>query len=86
MIPPLGAFLLALLYLTVYPLFSRVPAVVFWSMCAALVLGSLVGAAGLIREVRRERVRGRAVAWLAAGAGIELLCTWIALGMIVPWL
>ena len=86
MVPPLVAFLLALLYLTVYPLFSRVPAAVFWIVCALLVAGCILGATGILREVRRERVRGRAVAWLVAATGIELLCTWITLGMLIPWL
>jgi uncharacterized membrane protein YecN with MAPEG domain len=86
MAPPLGAFLLALVYLTVYPLFSRVPPLVFWILCAVLVAGSVLGAAGILREVRRERIRGRAIAWLVAATGIELLCTWITLGLLIPWL
>jgi ABC-type microcin C transport system permease subunit YejE len=85
-VPPLAAFLITLAYLTVYPMLSRVPAPLFWTTVTILLLGTILGAIALIRVVRRERVRGRALGWLAAAIAIELLCARMFLGLTFPWI
>jgi uncharacterized membrane protein YecN with MAPEG domain len=85
-VPPLVVFVLALLYLTVYPLLARVPVALFWIVVLILLAGSVLGAIAIVRAVRRERPRGRALGWLAAAIAIELVCARICLGLILPWL
>lgn len=83
---PFAAFLVALAYLTLYPLFTRVPPWLFWSIAAVLFAGAVLGFASIVRVVRRERIRGRAIAWLLAAIAVELLCARLLLGLVVPWL
>jgi hypothetical protein len=82
-LPPLIAFLLALLYLTLYPLFGRVPKLLFWLVVLVLFAGTV---GGLIAIVRAGRPRGRALAWFAAAIVMELVCARMLLGMALPWL
>lgn len=84
--PPLIAFAIALLYFTVYPLLPRVPALLFWSVVAVLVAGSIGGVVAIAGAVRRERPRARAVAWLVAASLVELLCARTLLALTFPWL
>lgn len=84
-VPPLAAFLVALAYLTIYPMLTRVPPALFWSVVLVLASGALLGAIAIIREVRRERVRGRAFGWLVAAAAMELMCAWLTVGLVFPW-
>jgi uncharacterized membrane protein len=85
-LPPFAAFLVALAYLTLYPLFTRVPPWLFWSIAAVLFTGTVLGFASIVRVVRRERIRGRAIAWLVAAIVVELLCTRLFLALTLPWL
>lgn len=85
-VPPLAAFLIALGYLTIYPLLGRVPAALFWAIVVILAAGAVVGAIKILRVIRRERIRGRAIGWLVAAAAITLVCARFALSMAVPWL
>ena len=80
-LPPLIAFLLALLYLSVYPLLGRVPPPLFWLVVLILFAGTAAGACAIARAATR-----RAAAWLIAAVAMELLCAWMFLGMVVPWL
>jgi hypothetical protein len=84
--PPLVAFLLTLVYLTLYPLADRVPPILFWSVVTILLAGAVLGAVAIVRLVRRERIRGRALGWLAGAAVIELLCARMLAGLTLPWL
>ena len=83
---PFGALLLALLYLTLYPTFTRVPAALFWSVDAILFLGAIAGLIAIIRIAAREKIRGRAIGWLVAAALITLVCGRLFLGLTFPWL
>jgi hypothetical protein len=83
---PLGAFLFALLYLTIYPLFDRVPAALFWIVVAIELTGAVAGVAGIIGVVRRERVRGRAIGWLVAALAVTSVCAGLFVSLTVPWL
>lgn len=85
-LPPLIAFLAYLLYVTLYPLLGRVPVALFWLMVLILFAGTLLGLIAIVRIVRRERIRGRAAAWLIAAVLVELLCVRTFLSMTVPWL
>ncbi len=80
------AFLFAQFYETLYPLFGRVPAAVFWSIDAILLAGSVIGAIALLRVVRAEVIRGRAIVWLTIAITVELLCTGMFLAKTFPWL
>jgi hypothetical protein len=80
---PLIAILLTLLYLTIYPLLARVPAALFWSVVAVLVLGTAAGAAALVRT---GRPRGAAVAWFIGSILVELVCARMLLWFTLPWL
>jgi hypothetical protein len=85
-IAPLAAGLLYLLYLTVYPLFGRVPAALFWLMTAIQLAGAIGGAIAIIRVVRAHSMRGRAFAWLVGAVIVEVFCARTFLAMAVPWL
>ena len=80
-LPPLLAFLLALLYLTVYPLVGRVPPLLFWLMVSVLFAGTAGGLVMIMRAASR-----RVLAWLVPAVAMELVCAWMFLGMVVPWL
>lgn len=84
--PPLTAFLLTLAYLTIYPMFTRVPAALFWSIATILLAGTMLGGLAIVRILRRERVRGRAIGWLAGTVALELTCARIFLGLTLPWI
>jgi uncharacterized membrane protein len=83
---PLAAFLIALLYFSLYPLLERVPPFLFWTVVLVLFAGVVVGAVAMIREARRERPRGRALAWLIGAVAVELLCARTFLALTFPWL
>lgn len=85
-VAPMAAFLFAQFYETLYPLFARVPAAVFWSVDAILLAGSVIGAVALVRVVRAEVIRGRAIVWLVIAMLVELLCTAMFLAKTFPWL
>lgn len=85
-VPPLASFLMALGYLTIYPMLTRVPAALFWSVVAVLAFGAFLGAVNIIRVVRSETLAGRAYGWLAMAAAVTLLCGYGALSMALPWL
>ena len=94
--PPLIAFLLAMLYLSVYPLFDRVPPWLFWIVVSILFVGTVMGLVNIVRAVRGNGraeaapYAGKRRAWLQpaliAAAAMELLCAWLFLGMVIPWL
>ena len=84
--PPLAAFLIALGYLTIYPLLNRVPAALFWTIVAVLAAGAILGAINIIRVLRSVKLEGRDFGWLTAGAAITLLCGYAAVSMTFPWL
>ena len=85
-VAPLAAFLFAQFYETLYPLFERVPAAVFWSVVAILLAGTITGAVALVRVVREESIRGHAIVWLIIAIAVELLCTGMFLAKTFPWL
>ena len=85
---PLGAYLVALLYLILYPLLSEVPRWLFEAVRADLGIGLLGGiAAGLRIAIAgpREGLDLPAAGWLAALAGGLLACGWMLVGMSFPW-
>ena len=82
----MAAFLFALLYFTLYPMLKRVPPALFWLVVLVLFAGAIGGAVLLVRIVRSEPVRGRAIAWFVAAILLECICAWLALGMVFPWL
>ena len=79
-LPPLAAFLIALVYLTVYPLLPRVPALLFWTIAAILLAGAILGAIKIVR------VRNPAIGWLVVAIAMELVCVWLLLSLTLPWL
>jgi hypothetical protein len=83
---PLGAVLLTVIYLTVYPLLPRVPAALFWSVVALLLLGTVAGAVAIIRALRNGRPHGTPIGWLVAAVAIELICARLFLWFTFPWL
>ena len=83
---PLTAILLTLLYLTVVPLLARVPAPLFWSVVAILLLGAIGGAVAIVRVWREDRPRGAAIAWLIGAIVVELACARMFLWFTLPWL
>lgn len=85
-VPPLVAFLGALVYFTLYPLLPRVPAVLFWTMAVVVLAGAVAGIIGIARVVCRERIRGRAIGWLVVACAITLLCARLFLSLTLPWL
>lgn len=85
-VPPLAGILAALAYLTIYPLFTSVPAWMFWCVALVLLAGAAAGAVLIVRVVRREPIRGRAIAWLIGAIAVDLACARWFLAMTVPWL
>ena len=83
---PLASFLITLGYLTFYPLLPRVPAFLFWSVVVILAAGAIAGAVNILRVVRNEKIRGRAIGWLTGAAALTLLCAWLAITLTLPWL
>jgi len=83
---PMAAYLFTLLYLTLYPLLTRVPVALFWLVPLVLLGGAVTGAVLIVRIVRATRMREGGAAWLVAAVLIELLCVWQFLAMTVPWL
>ncbi len=82
----MAAFLFAQLYFAVYPLFERVPPLLFWCIDLVLFAGALLGGLAILRILLRTKIRGAAIGWLiAAGIG-ELLCVWQFLALTFPWL
>lgn len=84
--PPFAAFGLALLYFTIYPMLQRVPATLFWGVVLVLLSGTVAGAVAIVRAVRSERPRGRAIGWLVAALLVEILCARTLLSLTLPWL
>ena len=83
---PLAAFGVAQLYFLVYPLLSRVPPTLFWTVVCVLAAGVVSGAIALTRAMRGELFRGSALAWFLGAGAVELLCAWLLVSMAVPWL
>jgi len=93
---PLGAYLLAQMYFTLYPLLSQVPRWLFEAVRADLAAGLGLGlfwglALGARLAAERRPADGRrfdlpAAGWLAAWAGGLLLCGWTLAGMSFPWM
>ena len=80
-LPPLIAFVVAVLYLAVYPLFGSVPPLLFWLVVAILFAGAALGLFRIIRAASR-----RVLFWLVAAVVMELVCARVLLGMVLPWL
>jgi hypothetical protein len=85
-IVPLAAFLFAQIYSTLTPFLSRVPPWLFWSVTVVVLAGAVIGALLIVRIVRRESIRGRAVAWLIAAIVLDLICLRLWLKMVFPWI
>ena len=85
-VPPLAAFLVALGYFTLYPLLARVPAALFWTIAVVVLAGAVAGVVGIVRVIRGERIRGRAIGWLVLAAAITLVCARLFLSLTFPWL
>ncbi|HEX7807514.1 MAG TPA: hypothetical protein VF608_02275 [Thermoanaerobaculia bacterium] len=84
-IAPLAAFLFALFYFSLARLFTRVPATLFWSVTLIVLAGVIAGAVMIVRVVRAETIRGRAIAWLVAAILVELACLRLWMTMVLPW-
>ena len=84
-LPPLIAFIVALLYFALYPTMTRVPLALFWSMAAVVLLGTVMGVIAIARVVMKEKIRGRAIAWLVAAVVMTLMCGRLALALTLPW-
>jgi hypothetical protein len=84
---PIGAFLIAQAYYTLYPLLGHVPAAMFYAIAAILCAGTFGGAIGIVRVLRRheDELNTSAIAWLLATLLATLLCAWLSLSLIVPW-
>ena len=80
-LPPLAAFVVAVLYLAVYPLFGSVPALLFWLVVAILFAGAALGLFRILRATSR-----RVLFWLVAAVVMELVCVRVLVGMVLPWL
>ena len=85
-IPPVVAFVVALSYISVYPLLPAVPAWLFWSIDALLLIGSLWGAVRLVRAIRVAPPRGALAGWAAGAVGVNVVCAWLFLSFTLPWL
>ncbi len=85
-VPPLAAFGLALVYFTIYPSLTRVPPALFWTVDAIVLAGAVGGVLTIARVARRETIRGRAIAWLAAAVLITLVCARLFVALTFPWL
>ncbi len=81
-VPPLIAGGIALLYLTLYPLLPRVPALLFWSVDAILFIGTVWGAVAITRGLHR----GASLRSVAAAVGVEVVCAWLFVSFTFPWL
>ena len=81
-LPPLLACAVAFLYMTLYALLQRVPALLFWSIDAILFIGAVWGAVGIVRALRR-RVPIR---FVSPAIGAEIVCAWLFLSFTFPWL
>ena len=65
---------------------TRVPPALFWSMAAVVLLGTVMGVIAIVRVVMKEKIRGRAIAWLVAAVVMTLVCGRLALALTLPWL
>jgi hypothetical protein len=87
---PLGAYLLAQLYFTLYPLLPAVPRWLFEAVRVDLAAGLGAGLGLLVWLLVRRPASRRfglpAAGWLAAWAGGLLLCGWTLAGMSFPWM
>lgn len=84
-VPPLAAFLFAQLYFTIYPMFERVPAPLFWSVVVIAFAGAIAGIVQILRTLRAERVRGIALGWLALAVVMTFFTARLAIGLAFPW-
>jgi hypothetical protein len=91
---PGGAYLLAQIYFTLYPLLESVPRWLFEAVRVTLLLGTVAGIAGIagILYIGRRGVRDRAqwswsvALWLGVTLLFTLLCGSLLYGMSVPTL
>src|SRR5436309_9940917 len=83
---PAGAFLLAQVYFTLYPLLSTVPRGLFETVRVALLLGTGIGLAGVLYLGARYRRQwsSRAAFWLALDLAAASACGYLLFGMSVP--
>ncbi len=85
---PGGAFLLAQIYLTLYPLLTTVPRWLFEAVRLTLLLGTVGGIAGIVyisfRGLRERRWTWGVTLWLAVNAAFCLLSGHLLYGMSVP--
>jgi hypothetical protein len=86
--PPGGAFLLAQIYLTLYPLLTTVPSWLFEAVRLTLLLGTLGGIAGILyisyRGMRDRRWNWGVTLWLGVNLAFSLLSGHLLYGMSVP--
>jgi hypothetical protein len=85
---PLAAFLVTQGYYTLYPLLTRVPAALFWSVVVVAIAGAATGViriAAVLLHHRRD-LDGRSIGWLIASIAATLLCSLVALSLATPWL
>lgn len=87
---PVGAYLLAQLYCTLYPLLPEVPRWLFEAVRVDLAVGLGAGLGllvwVLVRRPESRRFDLPAAGWLAAWVGGLLLCGWTLAGMSFPWM
>jgi drug/metabolite transporter (DMT)-like permease len=86
---PAGAFLLAQVYFTLYPLLTTVPRWLFEAVRVVLLLGTVIGLAGVLylcaQGLRDRRPwSSRAALWLALGLAGAGACGYLLYGMSVP--
>ena len=85
-IPPIAAFLVAQGYVGIYPLLTRVPPALFWTIALITGAGAVAGIVLIARVARQERIRGVALGWLIAAAGAVYLAGRLFVAMVFPWL
>ena len=85
-IPPAAAFVMTLIYISLYPLLPGVPAWLFWSVDGLLLAGSVWGGVRLVRAIRAAPPRGALAGWAAGAAGVNVICAWLFLSFTLPWI
>ena len=87
-VAPLAAFIAAQLYFTIYPLLTRVPPALFWTIVAIVFAGACAGLVGATRVVLRHRTDfgAREYAWLLASLAATALCAYLFVSLTFPWL
>lgn len=73
-LPPLLAFLIALVSRDLAPFFGRLAPLLYRAVTLLLFAGGVIGAVAIVRALLRERPRGLAWIWLAGAIAVEYLC------------